>query len=667
MLPLVQVRPTSDCHRGLGAALVIVLLASWEARAQGLQGSWTATFDHSTTAPMATDFTAPFRGPGYEPPATSGVFSWGYYTSGGGNYQPVHMALIPKGPHQGRVLVWDEWPVVLRASSALDSANRYWSCQSWSIVDPTVVQARFRNFLLPFVGFVPPRNVDATDLNVPFGSVVCSGHAWSQEGDLVVAGGEAGLLDGSVSPPWISYFEITKYLMLFDPMAPSQPFELAGSLYPGEVGCWKSAPNLELLVGRWYPTVTLSQRLTRNGLDNEVVMVSGGSDFATNQVLNTYESFVVRASNSPAGFLTRDPDHGNPVQVLPGPGGTLNPNQREILGLYPRVHLLSSGDLFVSGYGPDASRFNLDAPLATRTWNRTVGRVGSIWNDLRENGASIFYARMAGGTLDDIVVRFGGWNSIFLPTDAAEACIASSPAAPWMSLPSIPGNAAGTLGRTDLNAIILPDATVLVIGGTAVNTTQPGYAPVLAPALYVPGTNSWHVQPAEPTLAPRRYHSTAMLLPDGTVIVGGGNDRATGVHPDYAVFSPHYLQGNPLRPQIAAISGPPGSVSVDPADGTWLLNGHDPVTGNPVPLTLDCTSVATADAIIRIVLIAPGSVTHHGDMTARYVELPSTAISNVSRSFTTLDGNRLPRGYYMAFALNTQNVPSRAAWVKIRS
>jgi len=653
----------------LAPLLLVALLSSGRARGQSLQGSWSDTFDHSTAAPLATDFTSPFHGAGYEPPPTSGVFSWGFYTSGGGTFQPVHMALIPKGPHQGRVLVWDEWPVVLRASSALDSANRFWTCQSWAILDPLPVLPRFRNFLLPFKGFVPPNKSDVDVINVPFGSIVCSGHAWSQEGDLVVAGGEMGEINGFVTPPWIASFEIAKYLMLFDPTAASQPFELAGTLYPGEIGCWKTVPNLELLVGRWYPTVTLSQRLTRNGLDNEVVMVAGGSDFATNQVLNSYESFVVRASGSPAGFLTRDPDHGNPVHVLPGPGGTLNANPREILGLYPRMHLLSTGDMFVSGYGPDASRVDLDAPLALRTWDRTVGRAGSVWNDLRENGASIFYARMAGGALEDIVVRLGGWNSSLLPTAAAEACIASSATAPWISLPPIPGNAAGTFGRTDLNTIILPDGTFLVLGGTAVSSSPPGYVPVLAPALFVPATNTWHVQPAESTSSPRRYHSTAILLADGTVLVGGGNDRATGAHPDYAIFSPHYLQGNPapLRPTIQSISGPPGAVAVDPTDGTYLLDGHDAVTGAPNTFVLDCTNVGAADAVVRIVLIAPGSVTHHGDMTARYVELPSTGITNVRRSFTTLDGNRVPRGYYMAFALNTANVPSKAAWVKIRS
>lgn len=669
----------SLCRRGIGdpfavflrnaALLSASLTCGWRVCAQGLQGSWSDTFDHSTVAPTGTDFAAPFRGPGFVPPPASGLFSWGFYSSGGGAFQPVHMALIPKGPHQGKLLVWDEWPVVVRASSALEPTNRHWSCQAWAIVDPAPVSPRFRNFLLPTVAFGPKDGSPHVLAGAPFDSIVCAGHAWSQEGDLIVAGGEKGEIDALTNPPLISNFEITKTLAVFDPVAPSQSFGHACSLYLGEVGAWQWLRNQELLVGRWYPTVTLSQRLTRNGLDNEVVVVAGGADFATNQVLNTYESFVVRGSNSPAGYLARDPDHGPTPQVMPGPGGTLSLDYREILGLYPRLHLLSTGDIFVSGYGTDASAFSMNTPLASRTWNRQVGRVGSAWHASRENGGSVFYARAFGGALQDVVVRLGGWDTSFVPTADAEACLASNGTAPWITLPTIPGNAPGTLGRTDLNPLILPDSTLLVIGGSALSTSAPGYVPVLQPALYVPATNTWHLQPAEPTQSPRRYHSTAALLPDGRVIVGGGNDRIRGVHPDYAIFSPHYLQGNPppRRPRIVGITGPAGSVAIDPLDGTYLLDGHAAGTGAPVVFRIACSDLDPTDAVVRLVLMAPASMTHHSDMTARYVELPSNAIDSSHRDFLTMDSNRLPRGYYMAFALNRANIPSKAVWVKIRS
>jgi len=63
--------------------------------------------------------------------------------------------------------------------------------------------------------------------------------------------------------------------------------------------------------------------------------------------------------------------------------------------------------------------------------------------------------------------------------------------------------------------------------------------------------------------------------------------------------------------------------------------------------------------------MAPGSITHHSDMSARYVELPSSAMSSTKRLFATPDSSTLPRGYYMLFALNTGGIPSVATWVKI--
>ena len=91
----------AHCRRGIGDPFVVshrnaVLLSAaflsaamfvgGRAAAQSLQGSWSDTFHHSTVAPAGTDFADPFQGPGFVPPPASGVFSWGFYTSGGGAF-----------------------------------------------------------------------------------------------------------------------------------------------------------------------------------------------------------------------------------------------------------------------------------------------------------------------------------------------------------------------------------------------------------------------------------------------------------------------------------------------------------------------------------------------------------------------------------------------------
>lgn len=210
---------------------------------------------------------------------------------------------------------------------------------------------------------------------------------------------------------------------------------------------------------------------------------------------------------------------------------------------------------------------------------------------------------------------------------------------------------------------MLPDASILVIGGAGSvpgpNQLRPA---VLTTALYRQSTG-WHTEPDTPT--PRGYHTTAVVLPDGRVIVAGGEGRHPVADRDYDIFSPHYLQGNPLRPTIVAVTDNSGAaLPTDPFDGTIFLDRSLPSNQT---LTLTCANILDIDSLDKIVLMAPGSITHHSDMTARYVELPSGTVTNENskRVFTLPNGNMVPNGYYMMFALNTGGTPSVAEWIKV--
>jgi len=121
------------------------------------------------------------------------------------------MALIPKGPHRGKVIVWGEQPLL---GLATPYSGEYWSFQAWSIVDPAAVVApgsvRFNNFLLPInsLGASPGPGSRGGDF-------FCAGHAWSPFGDLVVAGGTFFDINGQ---------HAADLLYLFDPAQLSQPF-----------------------------------------------------------------------------------------------------------------------------------------------------------------------------------------------------------------------------------------------------------------------------------------------------------------------------------------------------------------------------------------------------------------------------------------------------------
>ncbi|HEX8532080.1 MAG TPA: galactose oxidase early set domain-containing protein [Cytophagales bacterium] len=68
----------------------------------------------------------------------------------------------------------------------------------------------------------------------------------------------------------------------------------------------------------------------------------------------------------------------------------------------------------------------------------------------------------------------------------------------------------------------------------------------------------------------------------------------------------------------------------------------------------------------RVVLVAPGSVTHAFDMHTRHVEL-AFAPDGPKRLRVTAppDAHVAPPGYYMLFLLSERGVPSEAAFVRL--
>ena len=100
------------------------------------------------------------------------------------------------------------------------------------------------------------------------------------------------------------------------------------------------------------------------------------------------------------------------------------------------------------------------------------------------------------------------------------------------------------------NLTMLPDGNVLVTGGGG--TTTPGAleGAILAAELWSPATQTWKTLAAMQT--ERLYHSIALLLPDGRVLVGGGG-RFGGPNETnkntIEIFSPPYLFDGP-RPVI---------------------------------------------------------------------------------------------------------------------
>jgi len=194
------------------------------------------------------------------------------------------------------------------------------------------------------------------------------------------------------------------------------------------------------------------------------------------------------------------------------------------------------------------------------------------------------------------------------------------------------------------NSVVLPDGKVLVIGGESYAVPFSDDTAVLEPELWDPATETF--APMAAMTVPRNYHSVAMLLPDGRVFSGGGGlcGSCSTNHPDGQIFTPPYLLN------------PDGTPAPRPV-----------ITKAPATVTAGSTiSVATKRAVTTFALVRMGSVTHSVDNDQRRIPLPPTSSSG-TRYTLSIPADRgvvLP-GYYMLFALDSAGVPSVSRIVRI--
>jgi hypothetical protein len=107
------------------------------------------------------------------------------------------------------------------------------------------------------------------------------------------------------------------------------------------------------------------------------------------------------------------------------------------------------------------------------------------------------------------------------------------------------------------NATLLPDGEVLVSGGSGVKNQLTNVAYQVE--LFNPASGTWTLGAS--AAIPRLYHSAALLLPDGSVLTGGGGAPGPVNELNAEIYYPAYLylkdgSGNPApRPTIVSAPG----------------------------------------------------------------------------------------------------------------
>jgi len=201
-----------------------------------------------------------------------------------------------------------------------------------------------------------------------------------------------------------------------------------------------------------------------------------------------------------------------------------------------------------------------------------------------------------------------------------------------------------------VNLIALPDGKVLALNGARLGTAGYGNAdwtvgnsyadrPVLRPAIYDPNAplgTRWSNEGLLSSEVERMYHSSAILLPDGSVMVSGSNPN-----PDFTIIE-NGERGYPTEYRTELWY--PSWYNERRPEPSGLLS-HLSYGGPAFDVTLDyedlkgnLENVKTA----QVVIIRPGFSTHNINMGQRYLQLDATYTAYHDNNTAVLHVSQMP-------------------------
>lgn len=377
-------------------------------------------------------------------------------------------------------------------------------------------------------------------------------------------------------------------------------------IYDYRSNTWEHLPPMNN--GRWYPAATT--------LADGTVLVSSGS-------------YAKPPPNGPAS-----------INVVPQiwddkEKAWKTVDVTDVFPLFPTMHVAPDGRVFMSGSRKET--FLLDTG---KTGEDAWEECGPRESGLRDYAPAVMYEPgkviYIGGGLDPDNGK---------PTNITEIIDLNQGTPKW--------KLAGRMNyhRRQHNATILADGTVLVTGGTqgggkgwqeGFNDIRPG-APVHTAELWDPHTGTWTELAAE--TVDRCYHSTAVLLPDATVLSAGGGEykdennhkpRDQFNYPSGQIFYPPYLFRGP-RPEIKKA----------PSQAAYNTTFRLEVSAEP--------------KIGKVTLIRLSSVTHTNNQNQRINDL-KFKYDHEDLVVTAPEGPKVcPPGHYMLFAVSETTTDHAAA------
>jgi hypothetical protein len=370
------------------------------------------------------------------------------------------------------------------------------------------------------------------------------------------------------------------------------------TIFDSSTQSWANASAMAF--ARWYPTAIR--------LPNGKILVVAGTIDAHANIASIPELY--------------DPTGGSWTQL----NGAVN-----ALPMYPFLFVLPNGKVLLSGTFENAVRAQV-LDVDTQTWT-------TVSNTIVEGGSAAMY--LPGKIITSGRGTEGGDDVTGIPSASTTYVLdMNQPTPQWLQTSSM------AFKRDYHNLTILADGNVLVTGGGQTTGATDASTAVLTPELWSPVTETW--VPMANMQIPRLYHSEALLLPDGRVLVsGGGRNSGLGVgnlavdRLNAEIFSPPYL-----------FKGVPPTITTAPS--TIQYGTH--------------FSVATPNSAVisQVNLIGLGSVTHSFNVNQRFIPLSFSQVSGGLDIIAPVDANLAPPGHYMLFIFDGNGVPSIAKILKVQ-
>jgi hypothetical protein len=440
-----------------------------------------------------------------------------------------------------------------------------------------------------------------TNTRVPLSyrtNAFCSGGAFLADGRFVSIGGNAPL--DFIDPTVGDGFRGIRYLS-------------RSSTDASRNGQSWSEPGNQLSTARWYASVQTMPDGTLFVCSGSLNGLDPGNPANNNP---TYE--ILSATGISRGASI-------PMDIL---------EKNQPYYMYPFIHLLRDGTLFVF-VAKSCEIFSVARNARVRTLPDLPGKFRTYPNT---GGSVLLPLRSANGYAPDIMICGGGsYQDSNSPTEASCGRIRPLAAAPAWEMEAMPE------GRGMVEGTLLPDGTVIWLNGA--NVGAQGFALASAPTLDAliydperPRGQRW--SRGARSAIPRLYHSVALLLLDGTLMVAGSNPNEmpiltarAGQTPsedfitDFRVeiYTPPYLQNGKAdrRPTAIALS-----------TRSLLANGSQ--------FTINFNAPTGCQAA-RVALYHGGFVTHSLHMNHRMIFLDQTGFRTgvtAQRLTVTMPPNR---------------------------